>query len=592
MKTKKNQLPVWNLKALYKSPNDPQIDIDITEIENKTDEFCKKYNTADKKFMTDSDELLKALQDRENLADNNVDKAAFYLQRLLTVDSGNQEAIAKNSIISNRYAKIINNLNFFELSLGKISKEDQDKFLKDEKLIKYRYLLSKIFQQSKYNLSEAEEKILNLKSLPAHELWVNGNEKILNKRFIVWRGKKTPIPLASKLISETKNAKERTRLNELVTAELEKVSEFSEAEINAVFTDKKIDDELRGFDKPYSSSLLMNDNEEKVIENLIETVTSYNHIAHKFYKLKAKIHKLKSLRFYERSLRVEEGKAKFSFGDSVERLKTIYNTLNPQYSKYLDEYLSKGTIDAQIRIGKKGGAYCASSHKIPTHIMLNHDDTLNAFLTFAHEMGHAIHSELSKKQSVFYTDYSISLAETASTLFENLAFESVVSNLDKKNQIAFLHNKISDSIATIFRQVACFKFELELHNTIRSNGYIDSKEIQKIHNRNMSSYLGPAVKMIEEDGLFYVSWPHIRYFFYVYTYAYGLLVSKALLQKYKADKSFWSSIEKFLSAGSTDSPENILRSIGIDLRDKSVFELGLKDIEEDVNKLEKLLKAR
>ena len=184
------------------------------------------------------------------------------------------------------------------------------------------------------------------------------------------------------------------------------------------------------------------------------------------------------------------------------------------------------------------------------------------------------------------------MAETASTLFENLAFESVVSNLDKKNQIAFLHNKISDSIATIFRQVACFKFELELHNTIRSNGYIDSKEIQKIHNRNMSSYLGPAVKMIEEDGLFYVSWPHIRYFFYVYTYAYGLLVSKALLQKYKADKSFWKSIEQFLSAGSTDSPENILRSIGIDLRDKSVFELGLKDIEEDVNKLEKLLKSR
>ena len=108
----------------------------------------------------------------------------------------------------------------------------------------------------------------------------------------------------------------------------------------------------------------------------------------------------------------------------------------------------------------------------------------------------------------------------------------------------------------------------------------------------MSSYLGPAVKMVDEDGLLYVSWPHLRYFFYVYTYAYGLLVSKALLQKYKADKSFWKSIEQFLSAGSTDSPENILRSIGIDLRDKSVFELGLKDIEEDVNKLEKLLKSR
>jgi oligoendopeptidase F len=589
-KNKKSKLPVWKLENIYKSPNDPQIDIDLDQIEKKVDEFCKKYNTIDKPYLNNPDLLLQALQDNERMNDEIIDKPIFYLSRLLTIDSGNSKALAKSAIVSNRHSKILNNLTFFSISLGKISKDNQVKFLSEPKLIHYKQLLKRVFEQAKYNLTESEEKILSLKSLPSYESWVNGNDKILGKRSIIWKNKKLPLTLAIKKISQTKSAKERTKLNELINVELGHVSEFSEAEINAIFTDKKIDDELRGFEKPYSATLLMNDNEATVIENLIDVVSAHNHIAHKFYKLKAKIHKLKYLKYYERSLKVDESRTKFTFDDSVKRLKQMYSELNPEYIKYLDTYIKEGAIDAKIKIGKKVGAYCASSHKITTHIMLNHDDTLNAFLTFAHEMGHAIHSEMSKKQSVIYEDYSISLAETASTLFEKIAFDSVIKDLDKKSKIIFLHNKISDSISTIFRQVACFKFELELHNTIRTKGYVDNNEILNIHNRNMSAYMGPSVKFENSDGLSYVSWPHLRYFFYVYTYAYGLLVSMTLLQKYKQDKSFWKSIEQFLSAGSSDSPENILRKIGIDLKDKSVFEGGLKIIENDVNELEKLLK--
>ena len=108
-------------------------------------------------------------------------------------------------------------------------------------------------------------------------------------------------------------------------------------------------------------------------------------------------------------------------------------------------------------------------------------------------------------------------------------------------------------------------------------------------NKHMSTYLGPVFDLKDEDGYFFVYWSHLRRFFYVYSYAFGELVSNALYEMYQKDSSFKDSIKKFLSAGGSDSPENIFASIGIDVRDPAFFEAGLKKIEDDVIKLEALL---
>jgi oligoendopeptidase F len=203
-------------------------------------------------------------------------------------------------------------------------------------------------------------------------------------------------------------------------------------------------------------------------------------------------------------------------------------------------------------------------------------------------MGHAFHTELSRSQGPWYSGYSTSLAETASTLFESIALESIFEGLSEKEKILVLHDRINDDIATVFRQIACFNFELDLHNSIRAKGFLSKEEIADIHNKNMKAYLGPLFDLKQDDGYMFVQWSHIRRFFYVYSYAYGMLVSKALLRKYKKDKSFWSSIEKFLSSGGKDTPENILKEIGLDLSKPDFWMEGLKEIEDDIIKLEKL----
>jgi oligoendopeptidase F len=105
----------------------------------------------------------------------------------------------------------------------------------------------------------------------------------------------------------------------------------------------------------------------------------------------------------------------------------------------------------------------------------------------------------------------------------------------------------------------------------------------------MKNYLGPLFDLKEEDGYFFVNWSHIRRFFYVYSYAYGCLISNTLYQEYKKDKKFKDKIEQFLKAGGSKSPEDIFADIGIDIRNPKFFENGLKLIEEDVKRLEKLV---
>jgi oligoendopeptidase F len=108
-------------------------------------------------------------------------------------------------------------------------------------------------------------------------------------------------------------------------------------------------------------------------------------------------------------------------------------------------------------------------------------------------------------------------------------------------------------------------------------------------NKHMHSYMGDAVELNEEDGYLFVYWSHIRRFFYVYSYAYGLLISRTLYEKWKSDKSYKAKIEQFLSAGGSMSPKDIFKSIGINTNE-AFFEAGLKGIEADIIKLEKLAK--
>jgi oligoendopeptidase F len=589
-KAKSAKSPVWNLGLLYKSPTDPQIEKDMRGIEKMCEDFAGTYGSR-QVYLTDEKILLNALVEYEKLLAHLECKPYLYFHSLKDIDATNQVATAQLQLLSNRMAQATNKILFFEISLGKLGQKEQAALLKSPALAHFHVFLSRIFDDARHTLSEAEEKILNLKSLPAREMWIEGNNRILNVKNVTWKGKKLPLAEAEQKIHTIVNAKERYALAGLVSKQYEDAASFAEAEINAVYSNKKIDDELRKYTTPYEDTVRSYRNNADVVENLVKIVTDFFPLAHRFFKVKSRLLGLKKLRYPDRKISIGKITKKFSFDDSARIFKDVVRGIDPKYEAIFDSYLRNGQIDVAPRIGKTGGAYCLSTYQNPTFVLLNHMDSLGSFSTLAHEMGHAFHSELSQSQGPIYSAYSTSLAETASTLFETIAIDAVAETLSEKEQIIALHNRINDDIATIFRQIACFNFEKELHQAVRTRGYVTKEEIADLHNKHMKAYLGPAFEFGREDGYFFVTWSHIRRFFYVYSYAYGQLVSKALVRRYRQDTEFWKKIEQYLSAGGKDSPENILKEIGIDVTKPEFWKEGLKEIEESIERLEKMVKG-
>jgi len=578
----------WDLTLLYKGINDPQIEKDVQKTETALLKFAKKYkNKTD--YLEKESALFNVLEERENL-DKTIpsSKPSYYLSLLSSLDSNNTDVKAKKIKLSDRLTKAVNETLFFHIKLGKITEQLKKQFLKSKKLEKYRYSLKVVFDHSKYNLNEDQEKILNLKHSTSSSLWVSGVKKALNKRTVKFKNKQIPLSEATGKINELPT-KQRRDLNRVINQEYIAVSDFAESEINAVYLNKKINDELRGYKEPYSSTVLYYEDEDDIVQNLIDSVSKSFHISHKFYALKKKLLGLDYLEYADRGAHIGSVKKKFTFDESVEILLDAFAKAGEKYKHILLTFLHNGQIDVFPKVGKTSGAFQTSEYDVPSYVLLNHTDTFNSLQTFAHEMGHAIHSELSKTQPIMYQGYTISVAETASTFFENLSFDEVFDTLNEKEKIIALHDKIQSSVSTIFRQVAVFNFELELHREIRKEGFVSKENISKIMNKHMKSYLGPHFRLTDEDGYFFVGWSHIRNYFYVYSYAYGELISNALYEKYKKDPKYIKEVEKFLMAGGSKSPYQIFKDIGIDTKRKEFWNLGLKKIEDDIKKLEKLV---
>lgn len=581
----------WDLTLLYKNENDPQLNADIKTAETAYDSFAKKYREQTD-YLENEESLKNALEDYEKLYTLLDTKAYLYLMYRISLDTQNTEIGAKLNILTETLNKHANKIVFFDVALSKIPETKQATFLNSETLKPYRYFLKRKFEKGKHTLTEAEEKILNLTGLPSYMLWVKGNETILGKQVVIWKKKKMPLSEALNKITTLKT-KERRALSTIVYEKLKEVSDFAENEMNAIVIDKKISDELRGYKTPFDETIRAYHNEPETVKNLIETVTRHFPIAHRFYKLKAKLLGEKTLVYADRGAEIGKTNKKISFDDAVGIVKRGFSKVHPDYADIFSSMLSNGQIDVYPHQGKESGAFCSGHKDLPTFVLLNQVNSFDSVTTMAHEMGHAIHSELSNQhQRPLYSSYSTAVAETASTFFENFVFDEIFETLTKKEQIVALHDRITDSIQTVFRQIACFNFELDLHTQIREKGSISKEDLLSLMNKHMQAYLGPVFKLIPLDGYMFVAWSHLRRFFYVYSYAFGKIISTALYEMYKNDPKTETKIRQFLSAGGSASPEDIFASIGIDIRKPEFFELGLKKIESDIEELEKLTSSK
>ena len=592
MKHKSN----WDVQALYKDIHDPQLEIDQKKYEDVINKFSKKWET-DHSYLNDEKKLKEALEEYNDLLENYIyggnPGVYMFLQSSLHEDDDEIRAV---------YGKYVNFLQvnsnkilFFTNRLSKISKKDQKKYLDSKNLSQYHTFLRRLFDKSKHILTEPEEKILNLISKPAYSNWIEMTSSLLSKstgEIIDENGKKVTKTFTEIInLMDSLNEETRFSASKAFNKVNDKYLEIAAFELNSIFETKKVEDELRKYKRVDEASIVSDDVSLEFVDNLVKSVTEGFEISQRFYKLKSQILKKDKLKYSERNISIGESQDSYPENESVGLVTKVLGDLDPEFSSFFTEMLEEGKVDFAPAIGKSGGAFCMPSFKKgPIYVLLNHTNKLRDVLVIAHEMGHAIHYKFAKKQSGLYYGASLATAEVASTFMEDFVLQELVKEAEDEQKLNIIMMKLNDEVSTIFRQIACYNFEKDLHNDFAKKGFLSKEDIGLLFKKNMEAYLGSSIDFESENNNWWVYWSHIRRFFYVYSYASGLLISKALQHEYKQDKKFIEKVKSFFSAGESDSPDNIFKSIGIHTNSIDFWKKGVAEISSHLSEAEFLAK--
>lgn len=585
----------WDLTPVLKNESESEINKKTEEIKKAHSAFVNKWkNRTD--YLEDPKSMKEALDDFEMLMRKNgfSGDLGYYFELKFCIDQSNAEIKSKLGKAEELGKEMRNNVNFFTLGISQLPKEKQTLMLASPLLKEYKHFLQTSFDAGKHLLSEKEEKILSLKESVAHDAWERMLQGIITKqeKEITINGKNVNKNFSDLLnLTEVHDKKTRQAAGEALQKIFSDKIDIAEAEINAILANRKINDELRNFPRPDSARHLEDDIPKEVVDALIETVSEHNDLSHRFFELKAKLLGLKKIKYYERNAPYGKEKNTYELKEAVELVDSVLSELDPEFSQILRRYLEKGQIDTFPKKGKKNGAFCIHllPHQ-PVYIMLNHTGNLKDVTTIAHEVGHGINAEfMNRSQNALNIGTPKSTAEVASTFMEDFVLQKLLQEADDETRLSILMEKLNGDMGTIFRQTAFYKFEQDLHEKFRKEGYLSYEKIGALFSHHMKEYMGDFIDNSETDN-WWIYVPHFRYIFYVYSYISGLLISKSLQAKVRENPEFIKKIKEFLSAGTSDSPVNIFKKLGIDITKKEFWLIGLKEMENLLTETEKLAK--
>ncbi len=587
----------WNLSALYQSDNDPQIATDRKKIEATTKAFEDKWRGRDD-YKTNPKVLRQALDEYEDWSRNYSTSGSegLYFELRSTQDQNDPKVKAKIQSITDFGNSNLNRIQFFELELAKIKPEHQKPILSDPDLKDYHHFLDRTFESAKYQLSEAEEKILNLKADTSYSRWVDMTSGFLSKEereTLQEDGSRKSVNYSDLLtLISSQNEVVREEANRHINDIFQKYLEVGEIEINAVLAHKKTNDELRHFDRPDASRHLSDDVPSEVVDALVKTVSDHNYISERFYQLKAKLLGKDKLAYHERNIEYGELGEEYPYDKGLALVTKVFTKLDPFFGETLERYDRDGQIDVYPRPGKWSGAFCnAYLLKDPTYVLLNYTDKLKDVTTLAHEMGHAINNECMYKVTNGITfGLPMATAEVASQFMEDFVLDELTAGANDEVKLAIMMSRLNEAVSAIFRQIGCYRFEQELHNEFRKQGYLSKEEIGRIFQTNMAAYMGDGVEQSAGAENWWVYWSHIRTFFYVYAYAGGLLIAKAMQDRVRQDHQFIEKVKTFLGGGRSKSPVDLFKDMGIDITRAEFWQTGLKQVEQLLDDTEALAK--
>jgi len=328
---------------------------------------------------------------------------------------------------------------------------------------------------------------------------------------------------------------------------------------------------VRKYNSAREASLDRNNIPVSVYDNLVSAVNQNLAPLHRWGELKKRTLKIDELHPYDVYVSIinDIPEKKYDYEDAKSLVLKALNPLGDEYLEAIKTAFSNRWIDVYETPAKKSGAYSSgTTFGVHPYVLLNWTDMLNDVFTLAHEMGHNMHSYFTGfSQPYPYANYSIFLAEVASTFNESLLLDHLIRNASSKNEKLFLIEKYLNNItATFYRQVMFAEFEMEVYNKAEKDEALTADMLREMYRDIYRKYWGPAMVVDEEEEYTWARIPHFYYNFYVFQYATGYAASEVLANKVKQyGKEAVAKYIDFLRAGSSDYSINILRSAGVDM---------------------------
>lgn len=330
-----------------------------------------------------------------------------------------------------------------------------------------------------------------------------------------------------------------------------------------------------------------------VYDGLITAVRKNFPTMHRYVDIRRKMLKLDSLGFYDLYVPlVHEANRKISYKEAVTLVQAGLTPLGESYGKVLKEGFNNRWIDIYETPGKTGGAYSWGTYDSKPYVMLNYQENLNYVFTIAHEMGHSLHSYLSRKhQPYINSDYKIFVAEVASTVNEALLMQHLLAqDISDPERLFLLNHFMEQYKGTVYRQTMFAEFEKTVHGLVDADEPVTTESLCEIYKQLNADYYGPLVEMDEQIPYEWMRIPHFYSPFYVYKYATGFSAAMAISTRILLEgETAVADYMRFLSAGGSDHPIELLKIAGVDMTSPDTVNAGLKVFSEILDQAEALI---
>lgn len=588
----------WKLDDLYRSLDDPGIDRDLQAALRRAQAFEKAYRGKIAALtVADADALLKAVQELENLYEQ-MDRPAVYAA---LVHSAKTDAPQHGALLAKTREQrtVINkHLIFFELEWIQLDDAPARALIQHPHLAKYRHWLDHKRAWKPHYLSEPEEKILDEKAVTGKAAFSRLFEESTATMTFTFAGPAGTQQLSlQEILARLYDADRevRRRAAEGVSQGLKDNARLLTFIFNTIVLDHQSDTQLRHFTHPMASRNLANEIGDSVVEALLAAAERHHALVQRYYRLKKKLLKLDTLYDYDRYAPLFADMPPCDWPTAQRIVEESYRSFSPEAGRVIREFFSKSWIDAELRPGKRGGAFSSSAvPSVHPYILMNFTERIRDVMTLAHELGHGLHQYLSRPQGYLQCDTPLTTAEMASVFGEMLTFRRLLEIYpEPRLRLAMLCSKIEDAFATVFRQVVLTRFELKLHDARQQQGELSSETVNQLWHDTNQAMFGDSVTLTDGYAWWWLYIGHfIRSPFYCYAYAFGELLVLALFQKYKQDgPAFVPKYLELLAAGGSDAPHVLLGKLGVDVNDPAFWELGLKLLGEMVTEAEHLATA-